>query len=84
MYNNSTIDEKIKQNGRIKREFDKIYDKIDGNSVWYSSGKYEITTNEGATFDFYVSTNTIVCRQSKRTYIEALKWINNNLIKKGV
>lgn len=79
MYNNSIIDNKLKKNERLKRDFEKIYDKVDGEINYYSSGKYQIKHNKWGVVDFYITNDTIIVRDSKKTVTNGLKWVLKNL-----
>lgn len=81
--NNSVYESKLRKQQKTKRDFElTVYEELEKTSKieWYSSGRYEITTNKGYRFNYYPYNNTILCLQSKTKHTDGLKWIINNLI----
>lgn len=81
MYRNSLIDNKLKRTEKLDREFAKVYDKVDGNIQWFSTGKYRITSHKHGIVDFYIASNTIIVRDGTKAVKGGLKWIIENLIR---
>lgn len=77
--NSWVLDKRIEKKERNKRDFEKMYDSIDGNIQWFSSGKYQIETQKHGVIDFFTANNTIILRDSKKTVKNGLKWILENL-----